>query len=574
MTVTTTLDSDVIVIGAGPAGLALTHLLALRGVSVTLVEALPDIIDWPRAVGIDDESFRTLQTMGVIDEVLPHTTPNHIMRIVNGRGKVMIEIKPKTREFGWSRRNSFSQPDVDKLVWQELARYPHVTTHFGSWVDAVKEIDDHVEVTVTRADGSSHVLRSHYLVGADGGKSPTRKYIGTSFAGKSPSTRWVVVDVDNDPVGTPNVFLGGDPKRPYVSLALPHGVRRFEFMIFDDETDEQAQDEVFLRGLLQQFVPDPTTMNLVRTRVFTHHSRVAGTFRRGRVLIAGDAAHLMPVWQGQGYNSGMRDATNLAWKLAAVVHGDSGEALLDTYTQERKAHAQAMVDISTTFGKIVKPTNRIVAGLRDGAFATMNVFPSVKAYFAEMKFKPMPRYAAGAIVDVDSMVPGRASATLRSATVAILSANNHASPVGTQFIQPRVDGCGQRDVLLDDLIGPGWAVIAWAVNPETLFSDSELAALDRLGARLVSVRPTTQVDNEPPQHVNAFVVSDVTGELKTWFDARPTPVVFLRPDRFIGAAGVTGTASRNLAALLTAVHAQPSVVHEHKMTKENAHDFH
>lgn len=558
MIATTTLDSDVIVIGAGPAGLALTHLLALRGVSVTIVEALPDIIDWPRAVGIDDESFRTLQTMGVIDAVLPHTTPNHIMRVVNGRGKVMIEIKPKTREFGWSRRNSFSQPDVDKLVWQELARYPHVVTHFASWAESIEEIDGRVEVTVKRADGSTHVLRSQYVVGADGGKSPTRKYIGTSFAGKSPSTRWVVVDVDNDPVGTPNVFLGGDPKRPYVSLALPHGVRRFEFMLFDNETDAQAQDEGFLRGLLKAFVPDPGTMNLVRTRVFTHHSRVAGTFRKGHVLIIGDAAHLMPVWQGQGYNSGMRDATNLAWKLAAVVNGESDEALLDTYTQERKAHAQAMVDISTTFGKLVKPTNRIVAGVRDGAFATMNLFPSVKAYFSEMKFKPMPRYTVGAIVDVDSISPGRAAARLTSRTVAILSANNHNSPVGTQFIQPRVDGCGQKNVLLDDLIGPGWAVIAWAVNPETLFSESELEALDNLGAALVSVRPTTQVANEPPRRGNAFVVSDITGDLKAWFDGRPTPVVFLRPDRFIGAAGVTATASQNLAALLTAVHAKKS----------------
>ncbi|CAN5288988.1 bifunctional 3-(3-hydroxy-phenyl)propionate/3-hydroxycinnamic acid hydroxylase [soil metagenome] len=554
MTTATERETDVIVIGAGPTGLALTHLLALRGIRVILLEALADIIDYPRGVGIDDESFRTLQTMGVIAEVLPHTTPNHIMRVVNGRGKVMIEIKPKTREFGWSRRNSFSQADVDKIVWQGLDRYPGVQTQFETWVESLDDDGDGVTVTVKRANGAIETLRAKYVVGTDGGKSPTRKHIGVAFEGHSPATRWIVVDVKNDPIGTPNVFLGGDPKRPYVSLALPHGVRRFEFMIFDNEPDSLTEDADFMRGLLENFVPDPREMQIIRSRVFTHHSRVASGFRKGRILIAGDAAHLMPVWQGQGYNSGMRDATNLAWKLAAVVNGDAQDALLDTYTQERKDHAQAMVDISTTFGKIVKPTSRIAAGLRDAAFATMNIFPGVKAYFAEMKYKPMPRYHRGAIVDVDTMTPGRSSATIASKTVANRSANTHVSPVGTQFIQPFVDGLGRKNVLLDDLIGPGWAVISWGVNPERLFSETELEALERLGAKLISVRPVTQVQNEPPTRENAFVVADVTGELKLWFDNRPTPLVFLRPDRFVAAAGVNATASRNLDAVLAATH--------------------
>lgn len=547
-------DTDVVVIGAGPTGLALTHLLALRGVNVTLLESLPDIIDWPRAVGIDDESFRTLQTMGVMDKVEKFTTPNHIMRVVNGRGKVLIEIKPKTREFGWSRRNSFSQPDVDKLVWTELSRYKGVKTHFNTWVESLEDKGDHVVVTAKMGDGSIKTFTSKYVVGADGGKSPTRKHIGTTFDGTASPTRWVVIDVDNDPVGTPNVFLGGDPRRPYVNLALPYGVRRFEFMIFDNETDEQAQSEEFLRGLLKSFVPDPKEMNLVRTRMFTHNSRVAGNFRKGRIFIAGDAAHLMPVWQGQGYNSGMRDATNLAWKLAAVINGESSDALLDTYTTERKDHAQAMVDISTDFGKIVKPTNFLVVWFRDAAFAVLNLFPKVKAYFAEMKYKPMPRYEKGAIVDVDTMKPGFASRKLSSKQAAIASANNHISPVGTQFIQPRVDSGNKKDVLLDDLIGPGWAVIAWAVNPETLFTKDEMKLVDKLGAKLVSVRPVTQAELNKPKHKNAIVVSDTSGALKQWFDDRPTPVVFLRPDRFIGAAGVNATAGRNLVALMQAAH--------------------
>ena len=164
------------------------------------------------------------------------------------------------------------------------------------------------------------------------------------------------------------------------------------------------------------------------------------------------------------------------------------------------------------------------------------------------------RYEKGAIVDVDTMQPGFASRKLTSKAAAIASANNHISPVGTQFIQPRVDSGNKKDVLLDDLIGPGWAIVSWAVNPETLFTKDEMKLVDKLGAKLVSVRPVTQAELDKPKHKNAIVVSDTSGALKQWFDDRPTPVVFLRPDRFIGAAGVNATAGRNLVALMQAAH--------------------
>jgi len=564
-----TREADVTIVGAGPVGLSIANFLGLRGVSVNLVEALPDLIDYPRGVGIDDESLRSIQTMGLIEEVLPHTTPNHIMRLVNGRGKIMAEIAPAAVEFGWSRRNAFVQPAVDRVLHDGLARFPHVRVAFGQ--EAVDMVDDgeHVNLTV-RDSGGELTYRSRYLVGADGGRSLTRKHIGVAFDGQSPSTRWIVIDMDDDPLGIPNVWVGGDPRRPYVSLALPHALRRFEFMLFDKEPDELADDDAFIARLLAPHIPHPERISVRRRRVYTHHSRIASSFRAGRILIAGDAAHLMPVWQGQGWNSGMRDSTNLSWKLAAVARGEADDALLDTYTVERRPHAKAMIDISVAFGRFVKPTNPLVAGLRDAAASLLTLVPPIKQYFVQMKYKPMPRYTGGVVVDPLDLTPGSARAGLRGKGVltSFRSFRDVPSPVGTQFIQPTVrtvDGVERR---LDDLIGYRWAILAWGGDPAVHLTPEELELARRLDVALISLRPTTQLVDDAPE---AVVAGDVDGRVKRWFDARPTSTLVLRPDRFIAAAGPAQNAGPMLRAALASAHLRTGGAAPQRSATETPH---
>ena len=276
-------------------------------------------------------------------------------------------------------------------------------------------------------------------------------------------------------------------------------------------------------------VPHPDRVDVIRHRVYTHHSRIAGAFRKGRMLLAGDAAHLMPVWQGQGYNSGIRDAANLGWKLAAVVNGQADDALLDTYDVERRKHARAMIDLSTMVGRVISPTNRRVAALRDSLIRAASVVPTLKRYILEMRFKPMPRYEQGAVVHVEP----------RSAT----------SPTGTLFIQPRVDTRDQQNVLLDDVLGAGFAVLCWNNNPRALLGDDAFERWKALGATFVAVRPMTQLHWTGHDDPDVVIVGDRTGALKSWFDAHTESVLFLRPDRCIAGACIAQLAPELSASL-------------------------
>lgn len=567
-----TIETDVLIAGTGPTGLVLANLLGARGVDVTIVDKRADLIDYPRGVGLDDESYRTIQAMDLLDEVEPYTLPHHVMRIVNGKGEVIITNDPQGEPFGFPRKFGFLQPLVDRAVFEGLDRYTNVQTVFGRELTTIE--DDASGVTATlkhvsgeegeTATGDTTTVKAKFLVGCEGGRSVTRKWMGVDFEGVSPSTRWVVVDVRNDPLGFPNVYLGADPARPYVSIGLPHGVRRFEFMLFDDEPNERVEDNAFVTQLLNEHLPEGIELDIIRRRVFTHHGRVASDFRKGNVLIAGDAAHLMPVWMGQGFNSGVRDATNLAWKLDAVLKGLASDDLLDTYSTERHDHAKAMVELSLTMGNVIKPTDKKVAFARDLAARAMNLSPQVKNYFSDMRFKPMPRYGRGVVVDQETLTPGEAKLKICDDRVPRLIPLRNAlrkdSPVGTQFIQPRVTYNGEQ-VRLDDALGTGSAILAWGMDPANLLNEQERADLAAQGVELICAVSPNQLAwaKEECGKTGTRVVSDDSGALKKWFDTASVGSVYIRPDRFVAAACLNGDLPRAVSAVNRAGHLKTPV---------------
>lgn len=523
--------ADVLIVGAGPVGLTLANYLGMHGIRAVVVERRDRLIDYPRGVGIDDESLRAFQAIGLVGSILPHTTPNQVMRFVNGRGRTLAEIAPTEQPFGWPRRSGFIQPLVDEELLTGLGRFPCVDVHWSCSLESLADSTDGVTAKVVGLNGEEKRILTRYVIGCDGGRSTTRRLMGTSFEGTTSSTRWIVIDLRNDPLGSPNVIVGADPERPFVSVSLAHGVRRFEFMVYDDEPDGLVEDPDFLAELLAPHVPYPTRVDVIRKRVYTHHSRIAGSFREGSVFLAGDAAHLMPVWQGQGYNSGIRDAVNLGWKLAMVIKGDAHDDLLDTYDIERRDHARAMIDLSTTVGKWVSPTNRGVAAVRDVIAIAISAVPRIKSYLVEMRFKPMPRYNRGAITEVHA---------------------DDRAIVGRQFIQPRVDTREAPGVALDEVLGPWFSILCWNNDPRVVLADEAERWL-ALGGKLIAARPQSQLHWTGADYEDVQIVGDSTGALKRWFDGLTSSVLFLRPDRFVAAACVAQHApevSRALAAAL------------------------
>lgn len=529
------LTTDVAIVGAGPVGLMIANYLGQCGVNVTLVERLDSLIDYPRAIGLDDESLRTFQAVGLADNVLPHTTPWHAMRFMTPKGRCFADIQPKTDEFGWSRRNAFIQPLADRVLFEGLARFDNVKVLFSRELEGFEQSDSGVVLTLKNADGRAERLQAKYLIGCDGGNSLVRRSLNISFEGKTAPNQWIVVDIANDPLSTPHVYLCCDPVRPYVSAALPHGVRRFEFMVMPGETEAELSKPENLRKLLSKVLPDPDHIELIRSRVYTHNARLAGRFREGRVLLAGDAAHIMPVWQGQGYNSGMRDASNLAWKLSLVVKGLADGRLLDSYELERRDHAKAMIDLSVLAGHVLAPPKRWQGTLRDGVSWLLNYLPPVKRYFVEMRFKPMPQYTRGALI-----VPSK-----------------KGSPVGKMFIQPKVLTDAGTTVLLDEVIGENFAIIAWGCDPTWGLTPAQIAQWKALGTRFIQVLPDVQLRAPSDAGHDVIRVGDSSGRLREWFARGDSSIALLRPDRFLAGLATPQTIGKACNELALALNALP-----------------
>ena len=554
---------DVIIVGAGPVGLTIANTLGLAGVNVLVIEKLEKVIDYPRAIGIDDESLRTLQAAGLSDLVQAHITPDHWMRFYTASGQCFASIEPRTDEFGWSRRNAFIQPQVDEILFQGLKRFPQVQVLFGHELLQFSQDDAGVRATIKGSDasgGSERTVSAQFLVACDGGNSNVRRVLNVPFEGRTKPNQWIVVDVRNDPLGTPHIDMHCDPERPYVSAALPHGIRRFEFMVMPGETEEELSQPENLAKLMRKVVADPDKVDYIRKRVYTHNARLAARFRVGRILLAGDAAHIMPVWQGQGYNSGMRDASNLAWKLAMVVKGEAGPGLLDSYEQERRAHARSMIHLSEVAGDIFAPESHTVAKVRDTAMLALNVLPPVKQYFAEMRFKPMPRYEQGVVLHqtattnrgakmpFSGLLDGSGNTPL-SRLVGLMAEKKESligrlvhgmqvpepSPIGRMFIQPRMLTAEGATVRLDDMIGLHFAIIAWGTDPSYCMDAQALAFWKRLGARFIRVMPTVQLQHASPTNDGVLTLGDAQGRIKDWFSSQTKSIVFVRPDRFVAA---------------------------------------
>jgi 3-(3-hydroxy-phenyl)propionate hydroxylase len=490
--VTSSETYDVAVIGYGPTGATAANLLGQLGLKVLVIERDPDIYNRARAISTDEEVMRIWQSIGLDERLQRDMLPDRPLTFVDHRGVPFIDLKVSPRGTGHPPQQFLYQPAVDQVLRDGVERFAKVDVLLEHECLRVHPEDDRVELML--ADLQTDTLKrvdASYVIAADGGSSPTRGQLGVGYTGRTYSERWVVIDtkVLDEWEGHDRLRFHCNPDRPTVDCPTPLGHHRWEYPARTGELeDDLLRHEAIWKVLNDQGITD-ANVEILRAVIYSHHVRVADRWRVGRILLAGDAAHAMPPWIGQGMSAGVRDAANLCWKLAAVVNGAAPESLLDTYQAERKPHVTELTRRACRTGRIITERSRGVAVVRNHLLRNILRVPAVNAGLEKFTWLPAARYRQG-----------------------FLSTVRHRA-VGWQIPQPWVTDAEGTKVRFDEVLGRQWTIVHIGPAPHGSH------AWARLGV------PTVQV---------------VEPSLARWLRRKKVAAAVLRPDGFIYAAAKSG----------------------------------
>lgn len=492
--------ADVAIVGYGPTGQVLALLLGRMGHRVTVIDRWPDLYPLPRAVHFDHEAARILQTAGVIDDVnaIAETIDTYQWR--NAERRMLLELDWRgIGPSGWPISNMFAQPDLERVIDGHVKRQPTVTLHQGWSATAMSQDAQGVEIDIERSQvrdgrwistGEQRKVRARWVVGADGANSFVRKAQGIEMHDLGFAFDWLVVDVKPQTVRewAPKTWQLCDPARPTTVVPGGPGRRRWEFMLLPGE---RASDMNRIEVAWQLLAPwDVTSENakLERHAVYTFRGQWALEWQRGRALLAGDAAHLMPPFAGQGMCSGLRDSMALAWRLDAVLRGRLADDVLASYGPERSAHVQQMIGFSIKLGEVICITDPAVAAQRDRDMISAQQQPG---------YAPPPPLQP-------SLGPG-------------LWASD-APGAGLLGVQGNVESAGRRG-RFDDVMGTCFALIARDAETLAAMSAVNRSSLQAQGAALV--------------HLGPGGLNDVDGTYGAWLDRLGCAAVLVRPDFYV-----------------------------------------
>ena len=497
---------QVVVVGAGPTGLITANLLGQDGIKTLLVEQHESTVSQPRAVSIDDEALRTVQSIGLIKEVLADVAQDYGSWYFTPTGRCFAKVEPQTREFGYPRRNAFQQPRLEATLLKGLERFEPVTTWFSRTLKSVEQTVDLVKLVVRLPEGGTIVVSCDYLAACDGGQSTLRRLLDIPLEGSTYEQRWLIVDTVNTSNHFRQTQVFCNTSRPAISLPGPYQSRRFEFMLHEHESDDLTNNDVFINELLLRH-GEYRLPNIIRRQVYTFQARTAESWRSGRVFLLGDAAHLSPPFAGQGMNSGIRDAQNFSWKAAQVLRTGFPDTLLDTYEIERKPHAKALIELAVLMGRFMMPPGRLRAWFVQWGLILLKLIPPAQRYITQMKFKPKPVLEEGLVVGTSPWV-------------------------GRLFIQPRLELPDCSITLLDDLIGNRFTC---------LFFGNPIDKPDRLpqcylglnaGINWLWITPSRFMATKDSGIAEA---RDLDGEIEQAFSDAPGSGILLRPDHYVAA---------------------------------------
>lgn len=437
---------DVLVVGFGPVGAAISNLLGRYGAQVLAVDQATEIFPKPRAISLDNEALRVLQLAG-LEEGAFDTVAIPEVRMHAPGGGLFARIRTAGCIDGHPKLVTFHQPDLEVALRKRVRDHRSVSVALGVELLALENGPDSVRATLRQPDGRNATVEARYVVGADGARSRVRTALGLEFSGRTYVQDWLIIDARNAPTPIDHVEFLCDPRRPAPHMVAPGNRQRWEFMLRPGESAEEMEHPDKVRELLSPW-GDPSAMEIERTAVYRFHARTVDRFSEGRVFLAGDAAHVTPPFVGQGLVAGLRDAANLSWKLAWVLQGRAHRRILDSYDAERRPHAVAMIRLARFMGQLVMPRNRLQSFATSTAFRAARHVPALRSYFEDLKMKPQNRFRRGLFVPDSRDTDG-------SNLVA-----------GALFPQAWVSNRAGDGRWSDDVLGSGLALVGFGFDPE------------------------------------------------------------------------------------------------------------
>lgn len=506
---------DVAIVGYGPVGVTAANFLGMYGIKTAVFERETSAYHLPRAIGLNHEIIRIFQQLAWHEQILSVVTPIKGVQFLNSAHEILFEIKLRETclSAGFEPNYVFYQPDLEAKLREGASRFDCVAVYLGHAVESITQDQDGVNIVgCDFTQNQEFKVRAKYVLGCDGARSLIRQLTNIKLDDFAFDKRQLVVDTFlKEKLELPPVVQQlCDTSRSGVFVHSTKTHRRWEFVLFDGETKAEMECPQKVRELISQYWLDPDKVEVIRAVVYNFHSVVAQQWRKQRIFLVGDAAHQMPPILGQGMCSGIRDAQNLCWKLDLVLRGLGSDQLLDSYQEERLPHVREIIKLATRMFTIFKTANPFVAFVRD------LILRMLRWLGAEKRFQ-----------NLGSDMPSLKYGILGN------SVGGKQPMAGQMFIQPLVHTCTGKQVLLDEVLGNGFAVLGFEtdltgeIDPDLLSFFKSLPTnfvnVLSLGTKVQLLTDTTEIQQ----------IEDVSGQIGDWFTQHKGKLVIVRPDRYV-----------------------------------------